>query len=501
MQDALYRRLALLTVVSLAVRIASAAIVSQPGYTDAYYYVNVASRLARGLGLTADFIWNPMELGTLPVVSHRFWMPLATVVQASGIAVLGPVLGDFRAAQAAIVVIAICLPAATYAGARTLGASINASLLAGAFVALGGIFAPAWVSLDGFAPAALIGTLFFIAYARSASGSVRAGALAGLAVGVLYLARAEGALFGIAFFALATRPRSRGVAVVGALIALAIGGLWLDRDVAVGPAPGLISRTALLVRYEDFFAVRGVSQTIFDAPLGDVLGQRAGALVTNATTFVMSYALVLAVPLAFGLRALWSHAHVRAWAGLALLIFAAQSLLWTPHSIRGSYFHSLAAFFPFGVAIAVAGGERLLASRELIVARGWTYGALGLVAALSVFSLLQWDAVFNAGAGTRAAALDAIPPGTFLAIDGAAWRWLSGRSAVVTPSDGPSMAACVASTVNAKSLVLEDVHFSAYDDLYRGGQRPAWLGAPVERGTVKIFPIIGELDLRCGGAP
>jgi hypothetical protein len=131
----------------------------------------------------------------------------------------------------------------------------------------------------------------------------------------------------------------------------------------------------------------------------------------------------------------------------------------------------------------------------------WTSAVLILFAIFSFGAVAQWDTVFNGGARARIAALDAIPPGTFLAIDGAAWRWLSGRSAVVTPSDGPSMAACVASTVNARSLVLEEAHFTAYDELYRGGPRPAWLGAPIERGTVKIFPIVGELDLRCGGAP
>src|SRR5436190_1095997 len=240
MQEALFRRLALLTLASVAVRIASAVVVAQPGYTDAYYYVNVASRFARGLGLTADFIWNPIELGPLPVVSHRFWMPLATVFQGAGIALFGPLLGDFRAAQLAIVVIAACLPAATYAAARALGASVNGSLIAGAVV-----------------------------------------------------------------------------------------GAWLARDLSIGPAAGLVSRTALLVRYEDFFAVRGVSDTIFTAPLQDVVGARVAALGANAATFLFSYGLVLAVPLAIGVRVLWAHAHVRAWTSLALLIFAAESLVWT----------------------------------------------------------------------------------------------------------------------------------------------------------------------------
>jgi hypothetical protein len=37
--------------------------------------------------------------------------------------------------------------------------------------------------------------------------------------------------------------------------------------------------------------------------------------------------------------------------------------------------------------------------------------------------------------------------------------------------------------------VLEAVHFTGYDSIYRDVVRPAWLGAPTVRDTIKIFPI------------
>jgi len=497
MQDAGFRRLALLTGAFLVVRLASAIVVAQPGYTDAYYYANVAGRFARGLGLSADFVWNPLELGPLPVVSHKFWMPLASVLQGSGIAALGPLLGDFRAAQAAIILVAALVPAATYLCARAVGASERAALVGAAVVGLGGLFSPAWVSVDGFAPAALLGALFFLAYRDALTGSVRAGLLAGILVGLLYLTRAEAALFGLALVAIALRPQSRRAGMGGALVALLIGGAWLARDASVGIPSDLFARAALLVRYEDFFAIRSPTLDAFVASLGDALAAKGGALVANGLTFAFAFSLLLVVPLAAGLRDLWSRLEVRVWAILAVLVFAAQSLVWTLHSTRGSYFHSLGAFFPFGVAIAMAGGERLLAARRPEIASAWTAGALLLVAALSAGALQQWDATFNGGTRVRAAAVDAIPAGPFLAIDAAAWRWLSGHPVLVTPADGLDAAACVLATANARSVVLEEAHFRAYDELYRGGTRPAWLGAPVERGPVKIFPVIGELDLRC----
>ena len=70
-----------MSVAALIVRVASAVVVAQPGYTDAFYYSIVASRLAHGEGLTADFIWNFLEapnFAPLPIPSHQFWVPLAT---------------------------------------------------------------------------------------------------------------------------------------------------------------------------------------------------------------------------------------------------------------------------------------------------------------------------------------------------------------------------------------------------------------------------------------
>jgi hypothetical protein len=52
----------------------------------------------------------------------------------------------------------------------------------------------------------------------------------------------------------------------------------------------------------------------------------------------------------------------------------------------------------------------------------------------------------------------------------------------------------------ATSIVLEEAHFSAYDDLYRGGPRPAWLGAPIVLGTVKIFPVTSAPPVICAVA-
>jgi len=487
------RALVVLSLVLLVFRVLSAAfVVTQPGFTDAYYYVDVAQRLAHGQGLTADFIWNFLEaprLEALPVPSHRFWMPLATVVQAGGIVALEPVLGTFRSAQAAIIAVAAFVPAAAYVSARSIGASSRAGLVAAAVAGLGGFtFAPAWVTLDSFAIAALVGTLFFVAFARAAVGDVRAGAIAGALVGLLFLARAEGALFGIALLWLAMRRPSRAAGIAGTVIALAIGLGWLIRGLALPGSPAIaLVKGVFLARYEDFFALNPSGT----ADVATLIGVRLSALFSDLLVALAALLFFLAIPLFVGLRTRWQLPAVRAFAALALLIYVAEGVIWPLHATRGSYFHSLAAFYPFAIALVAVGGETWLARLELTSRRLVTFGTIGAVAVLAVFGLSSWDGSFNAGYRARVAALAVIPPGPFLAIDAAAWRWISGRSVILAPADGLDAAACVAIRYRAQTLVLEPAHFSAYQALY-DGDLSGWFGHVAESGGIRVYGLSGS---------
>jgi hypothetical protein len=475
--------------------------VAQPGYTDAYYYSVVASRLAHGEGLTADFIWNFLEapdFAALPIASHRFWVPLVSTLQAGGIALLGGLLGEFRAGQAAVIAVAAFLPAVTYAAARSLDVSARYALAAAAVVGLGGVFAPGLVAADSFAPAALIGTLFFLAFGRAAGGSVRAGALAGLLVGLLYLARAEGALFGLALLALAVRPDSRRAGAIGSTVALAIGGAWFARDLSLG-AGDLLARSVLLADYQQFFRIAPPTTTEFFGSLPSVMAAKATALGTNAVTALFAFFVLLGPLAALTSWRQRARVDVRAWSSLLAVVFLAQSLLFTLHSTRGSYFHSLAAFLPFGIALAAAGAERILATRDAAVVRLWGTGALALAVALSVGSLVQWDATFNPAARARLAVLDAIPPGPFMAIDAAAWRYLSGRQVIVTPAEF-ELGLCLGMRYGARSIVLESAHFREWDAVYVSESWPM-LGQPVVRDTFKIFPMRADAGCSIGVRP
>lgn len=486
-----------LTAALALIRLASLAVVYEPGYTDAYYFVSAAGRLARGEGLSIDAVWNYLEaplLAPLPVPSHRFWMPLASLWQALGIAILGA-LGDFRGAQLATVVLAVAIPPLTYVAARRLGAGLVAALAAGAAAGLGGAFAPGWVSADAFAIAAVLGTLFFLALARAAATAHPLdGALTGLLVGLLYLARAEAAIFGLALVWLAGRRSTARAGRAGLAVAIAIGLAWLARGAALGLPGDLLARALLPLSYADFFAVRPPTFAAFiGAPLEVVL-DRAGALSANAATAAVALVLVPAVPLVLGARARWARPEVRAFALLFAAVYLAQSLLFPVHSVRGSFFHALAAFFPFALALAAAGADDLLAAASR-GARRLVFGAgVAAFGAVAVFALGTWDVEFNGAYRARAAAAAQLPAGPVVVADAAAWRWISGHEAVLAPSEGPAEAACIADVYLARSLVLEPAHFAAYDELYRSEGSGAFT-LIASSGGIRIYAV--REDVRC----
>ena len=155
------------------------------------------------------------------------------------------------------------------------------------------------------------------------------------------------------------RPVSRRAGIVGALVALVIGSAWLARGLSLGESPDLLSRTVLLARYEDFFAVFP-SSTL---DLGTAVGQRVSALGTDLLIALVSLLFFLAAPLAMGIRAGWRLPAVRAFAALALGLYVVEAMVWPLHATRGSYFHSLAAFYPFAMALVALGGDTWLVRR------------------------------------------------------------------------------------------------------------------------------------------
>ena len=119
----------ILYVLALLVRAALVAAYPDPGYTDAYYYVDAARSLAQGNGFNVDVVWIFAEVGgaipadpTLPIAAFGHWMPLAALVQVPFLALFGP---QPWASAAPFVLIGATAAPLTWAIAREAGASAS----------------------------------------------------------------------------------------------------------------------------------------------------------------------------------------------------------------------------------------------------------------------------------------------------------------------------------------------------------------------------------------
>ncbi len=470
-------------------RVAVAPFLTHPGFTDAYYYFIAARNLAAGNGLVTDVIFAFSEapgFPPLPIPSHRFWMPLATAVQAVGLAVFGTALEPFRAAQLAMTLVAIAIVPATYWLARRLDLAPALAAVVAGVAGLGGVDAAAWSSLDNFAPLAVLGTLLLAALPGVAAGRARDAIAAGIALGLILLARADGVVYALAPVVLA-RTRPRAVLACLALAAL-VAAPWYARDVALGIPDGQFARAVLIVRYEDFFRLAPPTLEHYLGALDVALTAKLAALAQNATTFVFATFIVLGPVALLGAWRLRAQPIARAWLGLVLALYLVQSLVFTLHSTQGAYPHSLAGLLPAALALAVAEGARWLRAT-----RG--FGALALASgglALSVVAVAAWPGIFDPPLEARRALVaDGRVRAPVLAANAAAWRYALDGPALVTPADGLDVARFVAQRYGARTLVLEPGHFSAYDALYaRPNDAPAWLVPVKTDGEIRVWRIM-----------
>src|SRR5512146_3438245 len=102
----------ILCVLGLAVSLVVAASQNSPGYMDADYYYAGGIQLASGKGLTEPFLWNYLDdPAGLPHPAFSYWMPLASLLAAAGMALTGET--DFFSARLAFFLLAGLVPAVT----------------------------------------------------------------------------------------------------------------------------------------------------------------------------------------------------------------------------------------------------------------------------------------------------------------------------------------------------------------------------------------------------
>jgi len=497
----------LLFLLAFGVRLLTAAILPDPAYPDSFYYVNVARELAAGNGFTVDHLWNFVEVGgrlpevgILPVPSNGHWMPLAVVIQVPFIWLLGPTA---VASGLPFWLCAAAVAPVTYWIAKDAGMERWQALAAGVLAAAPGAITPFLAQPDNFAPFMLLGALSLWACARGLRGDRRAFALGGLLVGLAFLSRNDGVLLGVPFALafLVELVRRPAVRRIGWPAALACAGLfllvvtpWLLRQWSTfgSLSPSAANgRILWITDYRQLYSV--ASETTLASFLaqgaGSLIGSRIAGLGSAITIFATMPLLVFLVP--FLLIGAWLRRIDEAfqpWLVYGITLFAFSALLFAVHVPYGTFLHSAVALVPHAYLAALVG---IAAVVDWVAARrpSWnpprarrvfTGMVVGVVALGSVggalITLRAWDAEMDVRVAVSAGLSDVPPADRVMSPDAGAYRYLAGRSGIVTPDDPLPVIEQALRTYGIRWLVLERDHLvPALIPVLTGEVRPDWL--------------------------
>ncbi len=537
---------------ALLVRLVLIALFPDGAYPDSYYYVDVARSLAAGHGFTIDFIWIFVEVGgaipadpVLPVASNAHWMPLASVVQVPFIWLLGPTA--FASALPFALLGAVTAPLA-WAMARDVGASARVALGTGVLVAIPLLATPFMAQPDNFAlyQPLVMGAIW--AAGRGLRGHATSYALSGALVGLAMLSRSDGILVGGAVGLLFIFDRLRAWRSGGARTphipmwaAVACAGLfllvvapWVARQLAVFGAISPSSSTGKVLLIREFvewnsLTIPATWEHFLGQGLGPLVASRVGGLVAAAGIFTVLVGGVLLLP--FMIVGGWARRRSPDFAPFllyALILFAANAVVFAVHVPGGTFIHSAIGLAPHayvlaleGIALVVAWTARRRPAWDVEQAtRFFTLAAVAFALVAAVGGTITTHAAWRARADEHrfaAGALDASGAARtdrVMSIDASGTLYWSGRGGVVLVNDPLDTIERVARAYGIRWLILQrDDSVPAMAGVLDGRSRPTWIGPPVATlpaapdgapsvGPVDagVYPVCLEpTDLRCAG--
>jgi hypothetical protein len=482
---------------------------------DAEYYMATGKELAGGGGFQESFLWNYLDdPAGIPHPSHRYWMPLASLFSAAGIALAGD---SFRAAQLPFLLIAAAFPLLAYALAWKLYGDAGRARKAGMLALAPGLFLPFLVTTDTFGVFALVGGGALAMMSASPMVHPRRIAFAGALVGFAHLARADGVLLWLPLLAaIATTPKGKlGWVLSAGLGYAAVLSPWVGRNLieagSLWPPGG--SRTLWLLSYDETFTYPATLLTPtrwWAAGWTVLLGDRMAALWTNVRSLVVVNGLVFLAPLmAVGAWRKRNEPMVRtAGLYLAVLLFV-MSFIFPYAGSRGGFFHSSAALMPLFVALAPEG---LGAFVELGVrSRGWLaerasrlFFAASLILASAFTIWATWSRMTADGLGagwernaatfSRAAGLLPDSTRSIAANDPPGLHLATGLPVVVIPNGELDALGAVIQRYDIDWVLLELNHPRGLDSLYQRPGAVGFLDAPIrfedaDGAPAYLFPV------------
>jgi hypothetical protein len=385
----------LVGLISLGILVFVSVFQSAPGYMDADYYYSGGVRLAEGHGFQEEILWNYLDdPAGLPHPSHAYWMPLASILAAAGIALSGG--GGFGGAQWGFVLLAALVSPLTAKLSYAITRQRRMAILAGCLAIFPGFYLSYLSTSDTFGLYMVLGSLFMLAIPQERR--LINTFILGLIAGLMHLTRADGLmwLFLAALVALLMKSNSKkrsgiilrwanlGVCGFGYLISM---GPWILRNLyTFGTlfAPGG-TRALWITKYDELFMYPASLLTPsrwWGTGLADILKTRLWAVGQNLQTTLAVQGEIFLLPLILiGLfhwrRDMRVRIGVLAWG----LTFTAMTLVFPFQGVRGGFFHSGAALQPLFWAVAPTG----------------LYALVGWVGHLRNWNVVQAQGVFQVG--------------------------------------------------------------------------------------------------------
>lgn len=351
-----------------------------PGYLDSAYYFGGGIQLATGMGFTEPYLWNYLDGATaLPHPSHTYWMPLASIVSALGMWLMGQT--TYAAARLPFILIAALVVPVTAALAYAFTQKRDHAILS-ALLAIFCIYNAPFVGVtDNFSLFMLFGGLYFLAVTKllADSSQIKYWFALGLLAGLLSLSRSDGLLWlGVAFlFTLYRAPRTpfslfasfivrnSAIALFGFLIIMSP---WYARNLSVFGtlmAPGG-SRALWLESYDQTF-IYPPDQLSMESFLAsgweNILADRLWALGTNLQSGFAAHGGIILFPfIVAGILYYRRDERVKLAVTAWLILFFVMSFIFPFAGARGAFFHAGAALQPMWWTLAPLGLDEILLS-------------------------------------------------------------------------------------------------------------------------------------------
>ena len=514
---------------AVAVRLVLIAHFPYPAYPDSAYYSDVASSLLAGHGFNVDFIWIFAEVGgvlpidaVLPIPSNAHWMPLASIVQLPFLAVFGNVA--WAAALPFALIGAIASPLA-WGFARDAGARPGVAVGAGILTAVPLLSTVYMVQPDNFSlfQPLVLGSLWLGARALRGSGQAFIGA--GLLAGLATLARTDGLLvlvtLGLVFAWDRWRAwRSGGGRLPAISLAAAIGCVavfvlvmapWWARQLVVfgSISPSTASGKVFFIRSIDEWDSITTPATLdhlLGMGIGPLLATRIGGLVAALTIYITLVGGVLLAPLM--VIGAWGRRRSRDFGPFfiyAAILFAFSALVSAVHVPGGTFIHSAVALAPFtyilaleGVALAVGWVAARRPAWDADAATGVFTGAvIGFAVLCAVAGSLvvhaAWEGRRDRGLAVASTldAAGATATDRVMSLDASSTKYWTGRGGVVLVNDPLDTIHDVARAYDIRWLVLDEDETVPAAMPVIAGDRPPWIGAPLETGIagLAVYPV------------